>query len=212
MIIDAVLLGLSSGSFCVMYCAPVLIPWFFSRKIETPGHNAFQLAAYLGGRLCGYTAIGVIAAAAGSFAAGYLPVAVEQTAAGISQTLAGVLLVLSGIFSINGHCRRSGAFASSAGGAVSLGFLSGFRMCPPLFAAAARVFSGNTGMPGGAIFFVLFFIFSSVYFTPLLLIYRFRKAPEYFRFFARVLSIMMGVYFTAVLGLPALFTGLKALR
>jgi len=212
MFIDAILLGLASGSYCVMFCAPVLVPWFFSKQIPTAGRNALYLSLYLAGRLSGYILIGVIAGVLGSYAAGYLSAPVDRAIGGATQTLAGALLIFSGVYSLKGRCRAAGRFADSAGGAASLGFLSGMKMCPPLFAAAMRVFSGDLGPLGGGAFFTLFFIASSLYFTPLLFVFKLNKAPEYFRSGARVLCIMMGVYYIAFLGLPALFQSVPALR
>ncbi len=211
MIIDALLLGLSSGSYCVMFCAPVLVPWFFSKRIESAKQNSVYLACYLTGRLCGYILLGIIAGILGAYAAGYLPLAAERSISGISMTVSGTLLIISGIYALHGKCKFAGRVADSATGAALLGFLSGMRFCPPLFAAATRVFGGNIGAISGGFYFILFFIGSSLYFAPFLLVYKCGKAPDYVRFGARVLSIMIGCYFVIFLGIPALIAGIRAM-
>lgn len=211
MFIDALLLGLSSGSYCVMFCAPVLVPWFLSKKIDSAGQNGLQLAGFLAGRLGGYMLLGIIAGSLGAYAAGYLPLGVERTLSGISLGMSGLVLIVSGLLAIRKNCPRTTALTQSTFAAALLGFFSGMRFCPPLFAAASRVFSGNGGALGGALYFLIFFAASSLYFTPFLLTFRLKKAPDYFRYGARVLSVMIGVYFCIFLALPALLQGIQTI-
>ena len=65
MILEAILLGLSTGTYCTMYCAPVLIPFLFG--CEKTGHkrNAALTGAFLGGRLVMYFILGAAFAGMG---------------------------------------------------------------------------------------------------------------------------------------------------
>jgi hypothetical protein len=51
MIQEGLLLGLSTGSFCAISCAPVAIPFIFSEKIDGWRQNARLVGLMLLGRL-----------------------------------------------------------------------------------------------------------------------------------------------------------------
>lgn len=54
------ILGLSSGTACIAYCAPVLIPYLLGER-KSALQNVFVISQFLGGRLLGYLTFGVIA-------------------------------------------------------------------------------------------------------------------------------------------------------
>jgi hypothetical protein len=54
MIQEGLLLGLSTGSFCAISCAPVAIPFIFSEKIDGWRQNARLVGLMLLGRLAAY--------------------------------------------------------------------------------------------------------------------------------------------------------------
>ena len=65
MILEAILLGLSTGTYCTMYCAPVLIPFLSGTEKVSYKRNSGLIGAFLGGRLVTYFILGAAFAAVG---------------------------------------------------------------------------------------------------------------------------------------------------
>ena len=63
MILEAILLGLSTGTYCTMYCAPVLIPFLSGTEKVSYKRNSGLIGAFLGGRLVTYFILGAAFAA-----------------------------------------------------------------------------------------------------------------------------------------------------
>lgn len=68
MILEAVLLGLSTGTYCAMYCGPVLIPFLFGTEKISCRRNAGLIGLFLASRLAMYFVLGVALSAAGLLA------------------------------------------------------------------------------------------------------------------------------------------------
>jgi len=51
MIQEGLLLGLSTGSFCAISCAPVAVPFIFSEEIKSWRHNVGLVGLMLLGKL-----------------------------------------------------------------------------------------------------------------------------------------------------------------
>lgn len=60
MILEAVLLGLSTGTYCAMYCGPVLIPFLCGTERISCRRNAGLLWLFLASRLAMYFFLGFI--------------------------------------------------------------------------------------------------------------------------------------------------------
>ena len=65
MILEAILLGLSTGTYCAMYCGPVLIPFLCGSENSGYKRNAGLVGTFLISRLIMYFVLGAIFAAAG---------------------------------------------------------------------------------------------------------------------------------------------------
>lgn len=72
MILEAVLLGLSTGTYCAMYCGPVLIPFLFGTEKISCRRNAGLIGLFLASRLAIYFVLGVALSAAGLLASEFL--------------------------------------------------------------------------------------------------------------------------------------------
>ena len=59
------LLGLANGTTCLVFCAPVLVP-FLMHEGTSVYQNLVALLKFLGGRLGGYLLLGLLAWATGS--------------------------------------------------------------------------------------------------------------------------------------------------
>jgi hypothetical protein len=214
-LIEALLLGLSTGSFCVMACAPYALPLLFAEAADTRG-NARLLGLFVGGRLMGYLVSGCALGLSGALFLRYVPPRFERGLSLFGYMLAGGFLLAQGLsyFKPKREACLAGAAADAKGvtrgpmrNAALLGLASGLSLCPPFVAAATRVFaiassrSPLAGLGLGAAYFALFFVGTSVYLLPLLGIPLISRKLEPLRQVARMATILLGAYFLVFLGL-----------
>jgi sulfite exporter TauE/SafE len=163
-LLQALGLGLSTGVFCLGFCYPVLAPLLLSREGERPGGSLAALALFLLGRLLAYLLVGLAVGLAGELA----PRFAGSAAASWATAALGLLLVLYGVVERLPRweiCRVAQGVLSRRGLLLPLGLLAGLSPCPPfLLAIAAAV--GTRSALRGALFFLLFFVGTSVYLLP----------------------------------------------
>src|SRR5512138_1026983 len=97
MIIDALILGLASGTSCIATCAPVVLPFLFSREETAAGPNALRVAMILAGRLAGYIVVGFILGGIGALAAQGVEPAVMRTIGRLAYGAAGAAMIAAGL-------------------------------------------------------------------------------------------------------------------
>ena len=202
MIWEALLLGLSSGMFCFVHCGPVTVPFFFAEDMDRK-KNIRLLALFLGGRLLGSVAVGLLIGSAGAYILGYVDPVLRDRITGIAYILIGLLMFITGLLKINPSlkpCRVFGKIYNAGWAALIFGLLTGLNLCPPFIAAAGRVF-GHGGTLYGGLYFLLFFIGTSVYLLPLLGVHLTGKKSDALKITARITMVLMGVYFTLFYGL-----------
>jgi sulfite exporter TauE/SafE len=167
-LVEAFVLGLSTGPICLAYCAPVLAPLIVS--VDAPNHRYSRTTRLLGlfllGRLAGYLAVGFVVGAVGS--------AFFEPGAGMAWVVTltmGIALVVFGLmksFPRLKLCRIWPAGRSSIRWSMGLGFLTGLSICPPFVAAVAS--SATLGaVHSSVIYFLAFFIGTAVYIPPMTL-------------------------------------------
>jgi sulfite exporter TauE/SafE len=211
MLWEAFILGLSSGTYCATACAPVALPFLSSRpEANKPfARNAFLVALFLGGRLAGYIAVGAALGAIGAYALSYVDPAFSRAVSRMAFSAAGALMIASGLAEslLTGRmCALLRKVWKPGMGAFVFGLLTGASVCPPFFAAAARVFAAPTagGLAAafsGAAYFLFFFLGTSVWILPLLALPALLGKSQVYRFIARSAMVMIGVYFLLVVGL-----------
>lgn len=200
---DGFLLGLSTGVFCISSCAPLIFPFLFSVKQKNAKGNAAMVSLFLAGRLLGYLAAGFILGSLGSFAAGFLDPGVSRTFTRISYPVAGLFMIAAALllnFPEHKFCKAYSKVYSSGRNSLILGLVTGFSLCPPFFAAAARVFGQQSSLQG-MFYFFLFFLGTSVYFLPLFGIHFLKKHLDKVRMFSRVAMLLIGIYYLVFLGI-----------
>ncbi len=182
------ILGLASGTTCLAYCAPVLIPFFLGEGKHTH-QNWWLLVKFLTGRLAGYLLFGLAAWLAYRWifgASGY-----RELIFGGVYVLLGGLLVFYGLGKMpmsdgglmaNGHQpspivrQLSGCPISPkttriwfrrwpAMLPVAFGFFTGLNLCPPFLAAFANA-SYTGSLAASLFFFAAFFVGTSLFFVP----------------------------------------------
>ncbi len=203
MIHEGLLLGLSTGSFCAISCAPVAVPFLFSENIKGWRQNAGLVGLMLLGRLAAYIGVGFLVGALGGYAVRYLDPEIQRRLLAVSNTLIGALMIAAGLmhnFPGLKFCRTFRSLYRPGLGSFLYGLFTGLNICPPFFMAASRVFGKGDGW-SGMLYFAMFFVGTSVYFLPLLGVHLFKDRQQTLRLVARLALILLGVYFFLVQGI-----------
>jgi sulfite exporter TauE/SafE len=191
-LVEAFLLGLSTGPVCLAYCAPVLAPLIVS--VDRPhrvSRTTRLLGLFLAGRLAGYLGVGLVAGAVGSrfFHPGTGPAWVVTLTMGIALVVFG--LVKS--FPRLRLCAMFPAARSSIGWSAVLGLLTGLSICPPFVAAVASSATIGT-INGSVLYFAAFFVGTALYIPPMALLGPLSaKVP--FNQVAKICLLLTGVWF-----------------
>lgn len=202
MVVEGFLLGLSSGSYCLFSCSPIAVPLFMD---HTMGYKQAinRLLLFLSGRLMGYILFGFILSITGAFILGYFDPFIQKRVEALSLIIAGVILLLP----LKRHKTHEGcimrSLRSTSLSAVLLGLITGLSFCPPFLSAASRVI--NQGVGGGVLYFVSFFIGTSLLLLPFgmfSLLNRFQSALKHM---GRYLRLIIGIYFILISGVLAWF-------
>ena len=195
-ILQGFLLGLASGTTCLAYCAPVLVPFLLGegRRVR---QNWAVLGKFLGGRLGGYLLFGLIAWAVNRLI--LEDSGVRAPVLGVAYVALAVLLIVYGVV------RTPTACAGELKGArawlnrwpallpVGLGFLTGLNVCPPFLMA----FAGATGtgtLWQSLLFFGTFFLGTSFYFIPLPFLGAFRHVQP-LRTIGKFAAVIVALYY-----------------
>jgi sulfite exporter TauE/SafE len=198
MIWQGFLLGLSTGVFCLGYCAPVFVPYVLAEARPRLGMNLGLVGQFLLGRLAAYTLFGLAAGYLGVWVGGSLP----RWVIALSLVVLSLLLILYALAQSlprPGLCRF--VRGHSARMPLVLGFLTGINPCPPFginpcppfLLATASVFEGADPL-GGVLLFVAFFLGTSLYMFPLTFVGLLSRY-EQIREVARLTAIIVGVVF-----------------
>ena len=197
MIIEAisqgVLLGLSTGIFCLVTCAPVYVPFVLSEDRKLWG-NILAVGEIATGRLIAYLLFGLILGILGTQISGPR----LNEAIGTTMILLSVLML---IFVVTkkwphfGLCKLSKKYVNYP---AFFGFLTGINVCPP-FLLAMSIALSYTSIAGSIILFGGFFVGTSFYLIMLVPLGLAAKV-ESIRQIGMITAVMSGVLFL-VLGL-----------
>ncbi|MDE1920873.1 MAG: sulfite exporter TauE/SafE family protein [Candidatus Omnitrophica bacterium] len=187
-ILQAALTGLSLGAFCLSYCFPFLATLIASTP-RRPKENSKLIFQFIFGRFIGYLLFG--------FAFGYVgekfrsPVLTIMT--DFSMILISVILVLylCGVIKQKESCLCSKFHNRNA---MAMGLLMGINICPPFLLSLPYVFSLHSTWLG-IIYFIVFFLTSSVYFLPMIFVGMLARIKE-FRLVARISGFICAGIFT----------------
>lgn len=223
-IFEGFLLGLSTGTSCIISCYPIFLPYLFS-KIEGFKENNIKFLFFTAGRFISYIIVGIILGLAGYYALKYIPPEFEVYLRRISWIIAGILLIINGInieFSKSRFCLKTSFFSNNKISSFFLGFLAGLSLCPPFLAAASRVFgipksSPFISMLEGAFYFIMFFLGTTMFLLPLILVGIIKNNKNnnqnnsfdlinLSQFIARWTMIILGIYFSIFEGILYFFS------
>lgn len=190
----ALLLGLSSGLFCAGFCVPLVGPLLLSNGERGVRGSAGRVTLFLAGRLVAYVLFGIVFGTIGGALVrigGARPVLLP-----VLYVALGVMMVVFGVvqsFPHAGLCRALAPGVRSGWYLVLAGFLAGINICPPFLLAVTTVMDVGGALPG-ALFFVVFFLATSVYLLPLFFA-GFVSRLASVRFAARVAAIAAGGWY-----------------
>lgn len=202
MLVEAIsqglLLGLSTGVFCLFTCAPVFVPFVLSeeRKLQRSLLAVGELAA---GRLIAYLLFGLIVGLLGTQLSGpWLNKAIG--AAMILLSIAMLAFVAVRRWPHFGLCRAGSKYVNYP---VLFGFLTGINVCPPFLLAMSAALSFGS-IAGSVLLFGGFFAGTSVYLA-LLVPLGLTARSENIRVIGLLTAVLSGILFLG-LGLVYLLT------
>jgi sulfite exporter TauE/SafE len=190
----AFLLGLSTGLFCAGLCLPLAAPVLFARQKDGVGGSATGVVLFLTGRLVAYLLVGLLVGLLGRALDRFW--SVKGVVLPILYAVLGLLMIFYAFaqsFPQLGFCRFMRPTLQSNRYLLVLGFLAGINICPPFLLAIAAALDVG-GVLRGMLFFLVFFVATSIYLVPLFFagsVTRYRGV----RIAARVAAALAGVYF-----------------
>jgi sulfite exporter TauE/SafE len=161
-IIEGFLLGLSTGTICLVTCSPIYLPYLISedRSLRKNFGKVLEISV---GRFIAYLIFGAAAGWLGS----HIPLQQRTLFTGISFILLSIFLILNAIRTHRAekHCQVSGwmKFTHSA---FILGIISGLNFCPSFLMALTKAIDLG-GTLGGTLLFMGFFVGTTLFILPL---------------------------------------------
>lgn len=195
MIIEAIsqgmLLGLSTGIFCLVTCAPVYVPFVLSedRKLR---RNVLAIGEIAMGRLIAYLFFGLILGILGK----QINSQWLNRAIGTAMILLSVLMLAFVVVKKWPHlglCKLSKKYVNYP---VFFGFLTGINVCPPFLLAMSAALS-YASIAGSVLLFGGFFVGTSFYLI-LLVPLGLAAKVESIRQIGLITAVMSGVMFLAL--------------
>lgn len=165
MILKALMLGLSTGAFCMGTCAPVLMGLLLARAEKGWKGNAVSLSLFLTGRLLAYILFGIISFYIGEIFRGR---AFFTALLPAGEILLGLLML---IYSIHTHfphlrfCGTSLKWPESRWTLFAAGIFAGMNLCPP-FLMAVGMAADSVSVWDSILFFIVFFMATTLYLLP----------------------------------------------
>ncbi len=195
---EGLMLGLSSGTACLVHCAPVIIPYFLGEGGDTT-NNILNLVGFLAGRLLGYILISILAWMVGQTFINSFEY--REVLIGVIFILLSLTMFFYGMFRSNHNCVAK-PLSNSLNRLVLnkrlamnplLGFLTGINFCPPfLLAFTSSAFSKDLSQ--SISFFLMFFLGTSIYLFPTVFI-GFVNISDNMKTIGKMTALIMSFYF-----------------
>lgn len=184
------LAGLSSGIYCIIYCLPFVAPvMVFENRERREG--IWIIARFILGRFVGYLLFGAVVGYLGErFSGLHLNKVVMAAMALLSLIL---ILHAFGLWQAgrSGLCAAIKKYDPKI--PLLMGLLMGVNVCPPFLLSITYVFTLHSALEG-VIYFLMFFIGTTVYFIPALFLSYLGKIRE-FQIVGRISAIIVGILF-----------------
>lgn len=171
---EGLLLGLSTGTSCIVLCGPVVVPYLLGEGISIR-KSLIDICLFLGSRFFAYLILGFVAALIGQT---FLSSEIYQhIIIGSAYMLLSVILVIYSFLKVRNICSArlfSEALVHRADKraiAIPLvgGLVTGLSLCPALLLAFTGAASQDSLLRSMG-YFIFFYLGTSVYFLPLVLL------------------------------------------
>lgn len=209
MLVEALLLGVSTGTYCAVFCFPVALPMILSEEQRNWKENATRVGVFLFGRLVAYVAVGFILGLLGAYSLPYVDPWFKRNLSALAYLVIGAVMAATGFlhtFPDHRACSVVKKAYRPERGAFIYGMMTGLSICPPFFAAAARAFAGAEPL-SGALYFLFFFMGTSVFFMPLFGFYLINNHMNRIRTVSRLAILFLGIYFFVFQGILGFVQG-----
>ncbi len=192
-LVKGLLLGLSTGGFCLGSCAPVMLPYLVSREWDGSRPLLRRAGEFLVGRLFAYVMFALVAIWLGG-SVQKSPAVARVAAVGMAVLAVGLILHgLSLSFPEWKTCRTVERWGVLRRLPFLAGVALGISICPPLLLALTYLLT--VGQWGAGIgFAVAFFVGTTVYLAPLFLTGLLSRVAA-LRGAAEVAAVFSGVWF-----------------
>lgn len=210
MILEAISLGLSTGTYCTMNCAPVLIPFLSGTDKVSYKRNSGLIGAFLAGRLLMYFILGAVFAGVGLLVNEFVDPVLARRLSVYAYFFCGAALLINSLgarFPWGCDCkvRKIRRLGNDWVTAIVSGLAVGLHVCPPLWTAMLRSVFGGCGLTG-FFYFIFFYIGTLPFFIPLFGIPFIARRAASIKRIARVTQFCVSLYFMIFLGLiPMIF-------
>ena len=198
---------------CLASCGPVVAPWLLAQPGGVGTHSR-QLGLFLAARLAGYLLFAAAAwGAASAISRSWLS---RPWLMGSTEILlaAALLFYAAGLRVPHGSLGWMGAAGclvqigepapARRSGAAVLGFLTGINLCPPFLVAGMRAAQlASLGL--ALVFFVCFFVGTSIWFAPFLSLGLLRRSPAVVSV-GRMVAVLLACWY-GVSGVSMLVAG-----
>ncbi len=167
---EGFILGLANGTVCAVYCIPALASYILREGKKTK-QNFLILSQFMTGRFIGYLLFSLLA--------WIISITLFQDSKfkdlffGVAYVVLSVLLIYYSVNGPSSTCtvKSYGTSITKIGGLfpsllpLAIGFIAGLNICPPFLLAFTRASATGT-LSGSMLFFVMFFLGTSIYFIP----------------------------------------------
>jgi sulfite exporter TauE/SafE len=195
---NGIVLGLTSGTTCLMFCGPVLLPFLIGER-KTTLKNYIFLGEFLLGRLVGYLLFGLFAWFAGRF---LVDVSIyKELIYGFAIIILSIMLFFYSFIKTKRACAGSyfqkfiSKFQIKENSYIPLltGFFTGLNLCPQFLIAFVEA-SNMAHLFNSIFYFFLFFIGTSVWFIPFPIV-GFLKNIKWMKYTGQILALVVAVYY-----------------
>ena len=186
-IINGLLLGLSTGIFCLSWCIPIYAPLLLveKRKVKT---SLWVFLKFSLGRLTGYILFGAAVGFLGSKISGNI----FQLVINLSMILlAGLMITYA--FGLTIPQSKFCKIYKKIKPAFWLGFLTGINVCPPFLLALTQGLA-SAEVIKSILFFIMFFLGTTFYIFPFTFL-SFFSNKKILRQIAQISAVIIGLVF-----------------
>jgi sulfite exporter TauE/SafE len=169
---EALILGLSTGTSCLVFCGPVIVPYLLGEGVSVR-HSLIDILIFLSSRFLVYMLLGLLAALVGQ--AFFKSELFSGIITGSAYIILSVTLIIYSFFRIKPFCMLKNFHDIPMNNpdrrtiAVPLigGLATGLSLCPALLLAFTGA-AAEESILQSILFFILFYAGTTVYFLPLM--------------------------------------------